>query len=86
MRLALLAGGSPLRSVEGTVSRLAKGTYRVHVEGLRDSELALDVDGSFAAPLLQGEMLLVPKACDAKVRWNKRGTEQSITVIAERVS
>lgn len=86
MRLALLAGGSPERSIDGPFCRVAKGKYQLHVEGRKDSELVLDVEGGLKTPFIGSFFFMLTEHSTVSVKWIKRGTEKSITVIAERVS
>lgn len=84
MRLALLAGASPQRSSDGPTSRLVKGMYHIRVEGLRDSVLLLDVDG-VQVPLNASTQFNNGDSSNVQVKWKTRGTELSLTVIAERL-
>ena len=85
MRLALLAGASPQRSSDGPISRLIAGSYLIHIEGLLDSILTLDVNG-IRQQLHHECKLNLSKHSDVQVKFGDRGSESFLSVIATRVA
>jgi hypothetical protein len=86
MSIALMIGANPAKSMGGPVVRLIPGVYALHVEGLVDSELALN--------MLEQQIMItkeekewrvcVENSCDTQLSFKKRGTESHINVFATR--
>jgi hypothetical protein len=87
MRIALLVGAHSVRCSEGPRVRLLPGDYRIDVEGVVDSKLHLlindeyhgDIDGNSVINILE------PFAY-VQLLFTNRGSEESITVAAEKVA
>lgn len=88
MQIALLSGASPRSCKHGPVVRLIPGSWRLNVQGLKDSSIVMHVEGYEATNEIANGMRL-PETSETlivQLSFGKRGTEEYITVIAERVA
>ena len=88
MKLALLSGANPRSCKHGPAVRLHKGSWRLNVQGLIDSSLTMHVEGYEASNAIYDGMMLHAEHQTEIVQLNfsVRGSEQYITVIAEKVA
>lgn len=86
MQLALLSGASPRSCKHGPAVRLHKGSWRLNMQGVVDSSLLLHVEGYECSNLAQHGMVIPCEQTEiVQLSFGIRGTEQYITVIAEKV-
>lgn len=87
MQLALLSGASPRTCKHGPVVRLHKGSWRLNVQGQQDSSLLVHVEGYECSNLVQHGMMLNCEGTElVQLSFGVRGSEDYITVIAEKVA
>lgn len=87
MQLALLSGANPRSCKHGPVVRLAPGKWRLDVQGIVDSTLLLHVTGYECSNIAHSGMVInCEDTEEVQLSFGLRGTEQYLTVIAERVA
>jgi|GraSoiStandDraft_4_1057263.scaffolds.fasta_scaffold44309_5 hypothetical protein len=88
MKLALLSGANPRTCKHGPAVRLHEGSWRLNVQGLVDSSLLMHVEGYEASNLIHNGMMIPVNGETAIVQlsFGVRGSEDYITVIAEKVA
>jgi hypothetical protein len=84
MSIALLLGARPQQSSGGPIVRLLRGTYNLLVHGHSDSRMVVNVDGLEYALSVPMEIESTSEM-SVKVDFVERGTEDSISIFAERV-
>lgn len=84
MRVALLLGAHPKRCTTGPVVTLPKGTYRLLTDNLQTSKLTLWVNGS-SSDVTQNSEFTLSDSERVRVEFTERGSENYVTVIAERI-
>ena len=85
-QIALLSGANPRSCKHGPVVRLLPGNWRIHVQGIVDSQLLLHVDGADARLLGASGMFHCVDVAQVQLHFGNRGNEEYITVTAERVA
>ena len=86
MKIALLSGANPNTCKEGPTVRLLPGTWRFHLHGLVDSELAMKVGGYEGTNVIKNHLTLkFDETEQVQLFFSKRGSEQFITAFAERI-
>jgi hypothetical protein len=84
-QLALLSGANPRSCKHGPAVRLFPGKWRLNVQGMVDSNLLVHVEGYDASNLVHHGMVLNCENVEiVQLSFGVRGTEQYISVIAER--
>lgn len=80
MRLPLLVAANLGRLVSTPKVRLAKGYWKISVDGLVDSSFSVHRDDQKCdSELIEGD-------CVAQIIFDKKGTEQKLTIFAELVN
>lgn len=83
MSIALLIG-APQSSAGGGKVRLMAGDWIIKVKGLVNSKLHLHVDET-VVPLELDHKLALPQGCEASVSFSERGSEDYVSIIAEKI-
>lgn len=96
MRLALLSGANPQIAKDGPRVRLAKGTWKICYDGVRESVLWImltskpfvrqDEDQVVPLPISDGHMVTIEITSTAHLIFQHRGSERFISVYAEKVA
>ncbi len=88
MKLALLSGANPRSCKHGPAVRLHEGSWRLSVQGMVDSNLLMHVEGYEASNIIHDGMMIpvVGETAIVQLSFGVRGSEQYITVIAEKVA
>ena len=85
MRYALLLAAVPKSFVRGAITRIPNGTWTIHIHGINDSVLAMDVNGS-RQDVQHGTELRLSKPSIVQMAFARRGSESDISVFAESIS
>ena len=88
MKIALLSGASPRSCKHGPAVRLVPGSWRLNVHGIIDSSILMHVEGYEASNVIHHGMELpeLRETAVVQLSFGVRGSEQYITVIAEKVA
>lgn len=94
--LALLSGANPRTAADGPSVRLAKGTWKVHFDGVVDTDLIIvmtskpfvrqDEDMVVPFPIKNGHELNLEQPATVRLMWHKRGSENFVSVSVEKVA
>lgn len=83
MSIALLIG-APQSSAGGGTVRLMAGSWVIKAKGLISSKLHLHIDDS-TVPLEPDHKLVLDQGCEARVSFTERGSEDYVSIIAEKL-
>lgn len=90
MRVALLTGANPRVSRGGPEVRLLAGQWRIVTEGIKDTTLTLHIENG---PVLlvphkdwETEGLLFDDRTNVRLAFKNRGSEDHISVFAEKIA
>ena len=85
MRIALLIGANPKIATHGPTVRLLRGRWTLTFEGLKDSALTLKfTDRHLLLPNTKEFIVTEPEF--VMLEFSNRGTENTISVFADRAS
>ena len=83
MSIALLIGAPSSSSGSGK-TRLMAGDWIIKVKGLVNSKLHLHLDETIV-PLELDHKLVLERGCEARISFAERGSEDYVTVLAEKI-
>jgi len=90
MRVALLTGANPRVSRGGPEVRLLAGRWRIVTEGVKDSILDLHFDDGHVLPVphpvVANGVFARDDRFNVRLHFRERGTEDHISVFAEKVA